>query len=168
MPLDSTKTASMLHKWHHDDYEKAKQEIHQALGSTDDLEIFGSRVLVAVYVRPDKNASGFYMGPKKQIEDIYNGKVVLIIKCGPDAFQGDDGWLKALVGDKAAPTPGDWCFVQASLGEPIMFCGDGAARCKGKDSIGREIDIYEWDGWPCRIINHTDLIGRMNRPHEVV
>jgi hypothetical protein len=165
---DSTKTATVLHGWHHDDYDLAKRQIMQALGSSEDLEIFGSNVLVAVYVRPDRTARGFYMGSKKQIEDIYNGKAVMIIKCGPDAFKGDEGWTKAQYGERKPPEPGDWCFVREDMGVPIMFCGDGASRPKGEDRDGKAVDVYDWDGWPCRIIGHTDLIGRMNKPHTVV
>ena len=166
---DSTQVASGLHKWHHDDYAEAKRQILQALGSTADLEIFGSNVLVAIYVRPEKSSkSGIYVTSKRQVEDIYNGKVVMIVKAGPDAFRGDESWLKMQYGSAAPPAPGDWCFLPENVGIMTQFCGDGAERVKGTDSMGRIIDVYEWDGWPCRIIRHDALIGRMNRPHEIV
>lgn len=167
--LPATSVASMLHKWHHDDYEEAKRQILQALGSTDDLEIFGHNVLVAVYVRPEKSSkTGLYATPKQQTEDIYNGKAVMIVKAGPDAFQGDEAWLKAKYGTRPTPSPGDWCFLREDIGIEMQFCGDGAERVLGKDVIGRDISVYDWDGWPCRIIDHEALIGRMNKPHQVV
>jgi hypothetical protein len=159
---------SELHTRHHDDYETAKREIHQSLGSIEDIEVFGRQVLVACYVRPAKGANGLYATVKTQTEDVYMGKAVLILKCGPDAFQGDDGFKAAMFGDMPVPAAGDWMFVRPQDGVGVNLCGDGASRPKGEDFRGNQIDLYEWDGWPCRMISDDAFLGRMNKPHEVV
>lgn len=164
----ATAEATKLHNWHHDNYDEAKLQILQAIGSTDDLEIFGKTVLVAPYIRPEKTATGLFMTKKQQSEDIYQGKAVLIVKCGPDAFNGDASWLAANFGDRKPPEPGDWCFLRADSGFDVSLCGDGAQRVKGKDSVGRAIDVYDWDGWPCRIVSDEHFIGRLNKPHQLV
>ena len=166
---DTAKTASVLHKWHHDDYEVAKRQILQAIGDVSDLEVWGSDVVVAMYVRPQINpVTGFIMGPKKQAEDVYNGKVVMIIKLGPDAFKGDEGWMKAKFGEKAVAAPGDWCFMRQGAGEDYWLCGDGGRRVLTKDRFGEDMEVYEWDGWPCRVVTHEELRGRILAPHHVV
>jgi len=159
---------SMLHKWHHDDYDEAKAQIHQSLGSIADLEVFGRQVLVAVYIRPNKSQTGLYQTVNAQKEDIYQGKAALILKCGPGAFKGEDSYVKAMFGDMPTPEPGDWVFVRPSDGLSISLCGDGASRPQGKTFHDEDVDLFAWDGWPCRILSDDSLIGRMNKPHTLV
>lgn len=160
---------SELHGRYHDDYETAKAEIHQALGSIKDIEIFGAQVLIACYVRPKTGGKGkLWVTTKAQTEDIYMGKAFMVLKLGPDAFKGDKAYLKALFGEMPAPSPGDWIFLRSQDGVMVSLCGDGASRPKGRDHKDEEIDLYDWDGWPCKIVDHKSIIGRMNRPHSVV
>jgi hypothetical protein len=166
--MSQSQNATNLLNWHHDDYEIAKRHIHQAIGSLDDIEVFGRQVLVAVYVRPNKTAKGFYQTTKAQMEDVYQGKSVLLLKAGPDAFVGDDGYVAAMFGSKGKPSPGDWLFVPASSGLSTWLIGDGAQRPQGEDFRNDPIDIYDWDGWPVRIIVDDAVIGRMNKPHQLV
>jgi len=158
-----------LHKHGHDDYEVAKQHIHQMIGDFTEIEIFGRQVLVAVYVRPNRNpVTGLFMTTKEQKEDIWQGKAVLVLKCGPDAFQGDDGYVASTFGPGGAPKPGDWLFAAQQSGFPVSLSGDGAARVKAKDHRDEEMDVYEWDGWPCRIVPDDNFIGRLTNPTGVV
>jgi hypothetical protein len=170
MKSSVNEVASLLHRWHHDDYDLAKREIMRQLGSSQDLEVFGATVLGAMYVRPKINsATKFVMSNEKQLDDVYNGKAVLIIKCGPDAFKGTADWLKQQFGDALPPAPGDWCFVRdGSIGDPIWFCGDGAERVRVEDRNGEMMDNYPWDGWPCRVFDHMQFWSRMNKPHQLV
>lgn len=165
---DSTTVVSHLHTHHHDDYDEAKAQIHRAIGSIEDIEIIGSQVLVAAYVRPNKTANGFYVGTKAQKEDIWQGKAVLVLKLGPSAFDGDEAYLRAMFGDGPSIAPDDWVFVSCASGLPISLIGDGGQRVKGADHRGDPIDIFEWDGWPCRVIPAESIIGRINKPHSVV
>jgi hypothetical protein len=166
--MDSTQVATSLHGHHHDDYEQAKREIYQMLGSVDDLEIWGEHVLVAQYVRPNVTKNGLCLTSKSQFEDAHVGKAVMVVKLGPDAFQGTEGWLKAKFGSRPPPEPGDWCFLREDVGVPVQFCGDGAEPVMAKDSVGREKEAYAWRGWPCRIVHHESFIGRINKPHQIV
>lgn len=169
-------SVSDLHKLHHDNYDSAKDEIHQSLGSIKDIEVWGRQVLVAVYVRPQFTEITDVHGKKQrrfttaktQTEDVYQGKAVLILKLGPDAFTGTDEYLKAKFGSMPPPSPGDWVFVRPQEGTPINLCGDGASRPQGEDFKGTPIDLYEWDGWPCRMVNDEAFMGRINKPHEIV
>ena len=165
--MSNLATISNLHRWHHDDYDEAKQQIHQSLGSIADIEVFGRQVLVAVYIRPNKSGM-IYQTVKAQAEDIYQGKAALILKCGPGAFKGEQSYLNTMFGHMPPPEPGDWVFVRPSDGFAISLCGDNAKRPRGKTFHDEEVDLFEWDGWPCRILSDDSLIGRMNKPHTLV
>lgn len=167
--MSTMSNVSHLAKHHHDDYDRAKAEIFQQLGSYADIEVFGRQVLVACYVRPSTSLSGLTVtSGKGQTEDIYQGKAVLILKCGPGAFKGDDSYQKAMFGDMPIPAPGDWMFQRPQDGVLVQLMGDGAEKCRGEDRKGEKYDLYPWDGWPCRIVTDESFIGRMNKPHTVV
>ena len=161
--------AGKLHGWGHEDYEIAKQHIAQQMGSMDGLEIFGRQVLVAVYTRPAENKrSGLHATAAEQQKDWYEGKVVLIIAVGPEAFQGDDSWIKATYGKNGAPKPGDWLFQNANTGIQFSICGDGAVRVKYADRHDELHALYPGDGWPVRIVSDDGFLGRLVKPHTVV
>ena len=157
-----------LHKRHHDDYEEAKEQIRKALGDISAIEVFGSQVLVAAYVRPNKTTTGLYLSVKMQTEDIWQGKAVLVLKLGPSAYDGDDSYLRAIFGDRNPLAPGDWVFVRAADGHPMSLIGDGGERVMAKDHRGGEVPIFDWDGWPCRVVPAESIIGRINKPHSIV
>jgi len=165
------------HKPQYDDYNMAKIHITTMIGDISDIDIFGRQVLCAVFVRPNTNMirmpSGetrmLYLPVKEVREDFYQNKTVMILKCGPDAFQGDAGYLDAQFGkDVKQPGPGDWLFANASAGIQVSLVGDGAKRCKALDQRGEEFDIFEWSGWPCRIMGDDNFLGRLTKPHFIV
>lgn len=158
-----------LHKWHHDDYNVAKDQIHQSLGDLEEIDVFGRQVLVAVYVRPDVNpATGVYQTINAMKEDWWQGKSVLILKCGPDAFRGDESYVSATFPRAEAPCPGDWMFANANAGIQISLLGEGADKPMVKDRRGDLVPIYDWDGWPCRLIPDDQFLGRIAKPHSVI
>lgn len=160
---------SRLHKWHHDDYEVAKRDIAAQIGDIDECEIFGRQVLVAVYIRPAYNPNnGITYTEVQQKEDIAQGKAVLVLKLGPDAFSGDESYLKSMFGENGPPKPGDWLFVRSAVGEPMQICGEGADRAMYRDKLNREHEAYPFEGWPCRVISDESFIGRVAKPHQVV
>lgn len=156
------------HRPFFDDYDTAKKLMLQALGDLTDIDIFGSRVLCGVFCRPNITSGGIYLTTKEIKEDWWQHKVVLVLKCGPDAFKGDDGYLQARFGDRPVPQEGDWLFARPEAGIQINLMGEGGSRPKGRDGRGQVMDIFEWDGWPCRIIDHEEFEGRLPRPHNIV
>lgn len=64
--------------------------------------LFGDRVLVATYVRPEKTKGGIYMVDKTREEDLHQGKTGLVIALGQHAFKDKDYW------GGNPPTVGDW------------------------------------------------------------
>lgn len=162
------------HRPAYDDYTLAKMHIFQMLGDIsgeDGLVLFGRQVAVAVYCRPNINPGGIILPTKEIKEDWWQHKVVLIVAVGPDAFgkvTGSPAYFKARYGDREPPKIGDWVFMNASSGMQISLCGDGHSRPQGVDSLGREYDLFEWDGWPVRILEDDSLIGRIGKPSAIV
>lgn len=101
-----------------------KQEILDAVAPyLDEIEPLGAQMLVAVYVRPAKTASGLYLPDKTRQEDVYQGKVGLILKVGPLAFVDDD---RHVFGPQV-PQVGDW--VMFRIGDTFQFVlGDVQCR----------------------------------------
>lgn len=161
--------SSRHHRPFFDDYEIAKLCIQQALGDMTDIDIFGRDVLTAVFCRPNVTPGGIYITSKEVKEDWWQHKVVLVLKCGPDAFTGDDSYLAARFGtDVKPPKPGDWLFARPEAGLQISLVGEGGSRPQGKDHRGNPMDVFDWDGWPCRIIPDEEFKGRLPKPHGVV
>lgn len=88
-----------------------------------DIEPLGARVLVAQYVRPQKTVSGLYLPDKTRDEDIYQGKVGIVLKLGPLAFVDDEQhhW-----GD-SKPRVGDWVMYRVGDAWPFIV-GDHTCR----------------------------------------
>lgn len=170
-----TEGISRHHRPSFDNYEIAKAHVFQALGDihgVEGLRLFGKEVCVAVFCRPnvlrlDKDKV-LYLPIKEQKEDWWQHKVALIVATGPSAFKGDDSYMEAQFGEYGPPKIGDWVFCNASNGIAVNLCGENASRPQGLDGLGRTIDIYEWDGWPCRIISDDQFLGMIGLPHQIV
>lgn len=121
-----------------------KEEIKKAIGSLEGIEIFHNQVLVAVYIRPEKTKGGIirpdYTGGTRD-EDKWQGKVGLIVKTGPEAFNDPTGtWFKGV-------TLGldDWIIMRAGDGWSIVI-----------------------NGVLCRILDDTVIRGKVDDPEKVL
>jgi len=162
---------SYLHGWHHDDYEIAKAHIAQQLGNFDnEVKVFGRQVLCAVYIRPLLNPrTGLQSTEKHQQEDIWQGKVMLVLKLGPDAFKGDGSYQAAMFGSADdVPKVGDWLMANANTGFSLNIRGEGGTRVVALNRRDEEEKLYPFDGWACRIVPDDLFIGAVLKPHVVV
>ncbi len=122
-----------------DDPKKTMKEMLKS--ATSQMELLHSKVLVALYIAPEKTKSGLYRTPNNVKEDVWQGMVGLVIKKGPIAFVDDDhnkfGNIDLREGeDWVAFTPGD----------------------------GRRIQI---NGVDCRIIEDTQIMMRVQDPELI-
>ncbi len=120
-----------------------KTEIKKAIGSLDGIEIFHNQVLAAVFIRPEKTKGGIlrpdYTGGTRD-EDKWQGKVGLIVKTGPEAFNDPTGaWFKDV-----NLVVGDWIIFRASDGWSITV-----------------------NGVLCRILDDTTIRGKTDDPERV-
>lgn len=91
------------------------------------LEVAAYHVLVGVYVRPNVTAGGIHLtdthGPR--VEDVWQGKVGLILKIGPHCFEAGEAKRFAKV-----PQVGHWAVF--NVGDTFAFqLGHGeGTRCR--------------------------------------
>lgn len=80
-------------------------------------------VLVALYVRPEKTAGGLVLPEAYREEDVYQGKVGLVLKMGPLAFKHDD----THVWPERTPAEGDWVVFRVGDAWPLVL---GKVPCR--------------------------------------
>jgi len=96
-----------------------KEKLFAEIGDLSKFEVFNTGVLLAVYIRPEKTKSGFYLTDKTREEDRYQSKVGLVVRKGPSAFVESDGkWFNGLNIDV-----GDWLVFRPSDGWNITVHG---------------------------------------------
>lgn len=89
-----------------------KDDLLQAIGDLSDFSVFHNDVIVAVYLRPEKTASGIILPDQHRDEDRYQSKVGLVVAAGPDAFVDESGAWFTGVNVKI----GDWVWFRPSDG----------------------------------------------------
>ena len=121
-----------------------KQAILDRVGDLEGIDVFGSDMLVAIYKRPEKTKSGLILTDTTRKEDIYQGKVGLVVKMGPFAYVDDDGnkFRDINVGDWIVFRPSDgWQVTLNTLQRSISkddtvdcrIVGDGSVRMRVSD-----------------------------------
>lgn len=130
MPIAS-RAVKMLHTT------DPKKQLIDALGDLDSIILPNNQVLIAIYMRPEKTVSGIYLTDKYKDEDKWQGKVGLVVKMGPVAFQDDDNYQ--FNGFQAEI--GDWVMVRPTDGWPFL--------------IGET---------PCRMVQDADIKGIVSEP----
>lgn len=113
-----------------------KGDILKQVGDLADVEIMFNMVLVACYVRPSKTKGGIILTDQAIDEDVYQGKVGMVLKLGPFAFESDDEFdfrgQEAQIGEWVVHKVGDAWPVQ--VGEwPCRLVRDSSIRMKVKD-----------------------------------
>lgn len=99
--------------------EDPADEIRKAVGNLDVVDLMFNQLLVGIYVRPNKTRSGIFLTDKTLDEDLYQGKVGLVLKKGPTAFM-DDGEAR-FHGQNVSD--GDWIVFRPSDGWQMSVNG---------------------------------------------
>ena len=85
-----------------------RDEIFNQLSDLKWVDVFNDMVLVAVYERPAKTASGIILASQTRQEDQYQGKAALVVKLGPLVnIDKDTRGGELAVGDWIAIRPSD-------------------------------------------------------------
>jgi co-chaperonin GroES (HSP10) len=117
-----------------------KQKIVDDIGQDliNDTHVHGDQILLGVYERPEKLASGLFLSDKTKDEDRHQGKVGLVIKVGDTAFsyRGQYKWT-----GKAAQV-GDWVVIRASDGWALEL---GGKLCRMVDCAEIRLTVPEPD-----------------------
>lgn len=126
--------------------EPSKEILDKLAGAHKDFQVTGVDILIAIYRRPEKTASGIILTDTQQGEDLYQGKVGLILKVGPLVHDKNKD-LYEWFGGKV-PTPGSWAVVR--VGDTYAFDLQGA-----KDKV------------PCRLVEAKQLRGLVGNPDAI-
>ena len=133
--------ALMLHD------EDPKELILSRAGDLENVEVFGSDVLVALYIRPQKTKSGIILSDETRSEDKWQGKAGLILKLGPTAYCDEDGNKFRDLKE------GDWVVFRPSDGWPVTL--NAANSVASKDAIS------------CRVVNDIHIRMRVSSPDAI-
>lgn len=105
-----------------------------------DVTPLGTEVLLAVYIRPERTVGGILLpqnqGPRK--EDLWQGKVGLILSMGEAAFSEDEHhrW------GRTVPQVGDW--VAINVGDTWSF-ELGGRRCRVVEDVDVKLIVRRPD-----------------------
>lgn len=116
-----------------------KLEINNEVkGLIDDVEPLGAECIIGIYVRPTKTKGGILLADNTKGEDLYQGKIGLVLKKGPLAFQSDDThhW-----GDKV-PQVGDWVLFRIGDTFPFIL---GARSCRFVEDVNVKAIVHRPD-----------------------
>lgn len=118
-----------------------RQSIFDFIGDLGHFEVFGDRVLVASYMRAEKTRGGIIRPDSNKVEDVWQQKVGLVLKWGPDAFRNEE------TGEIYEQTvePGEW---------GVFFIGDG-----------KPLEINDA---PCRLVKSGNFVGKTTKPEKVL
>jgi co-chaperonin GroES (HSP10) len=124
-----------------------KQALLDKVGNLDGIECYGSDVLVAVYMRPEKTRAGIILTDAMRGEDAHQGKVGLIVKMGPTAYRDEEG-------NKFRDIDvGQWAVFRSSDGWPVLLNTENAVTSK--------------DAVLCRIINDINIRMTVAKPDAI-
>lgn len=93
-----------------------KKDVFDRVGDLGKFEVFHNNILIGTYVPPKVTAGGVHLPDKTRHENLYQGKVGLVLKKGPIAFV-DDPTNKFHGQDVKV---GDWVVYRASDGWELI------------------------------------------------
>jgi co-chaperonin GroES (HSP10) len=116
-------------------------EMRNKVGDLNGVDVMYNMVLLAAYIRPERTKGGIIRPGESKEEDVWQGKVGLVLKLGPDAFQDDDD--TSFNGQKA------------EAGEWVVFKGGDAWQL----TIG---------DWPCRLVRDSSIKMKVTDPSMIL
>lgn len=113
-----------------------REAIAEAVGDLSDIDIAGDKVLIGTYIRPTKTAGGIIRPDMNIQEDVWQGKVGLVLKLGQDAFKDTPdfsfgGWFVDV---------GQWCVYK--VGDAWSFNIRGCP-CRLVRDVNIQMRIYD-------------------------
>jgi co-chaperonin GroES (HSP10) len=114
-----------------------KKEIMGRLKNLSGFKVVLNNILIAVYERPEKTASGIILTERSRQEDRFQGKVGLVVGLGPLAFKDD----KDNKFEGQTVEIGQWICIKPSDGWALL--------------IGEQL---------CRMIVDTQVRGILDSP----
>lgn len=118
-----------------------KQAILDTVGDLSGIEVIGDRVLMGTFIRPEKTKGGIFLTDSTKEEDIWQGKVGLVLKWGPDAFIN--------------PETGESYAQSVKVGEWAVYYGGDA----------KPVQV---NNFPCRLIRDSLILMKVTDPMAIL
>lgn len=113
-----------------------KKDILKIVGDISGVNVKWNMILVATYIRPSKTAGGIIRPEMNVAEDEWQGKVGLVLKLGPMAYQDDEetqfNGESVSVGEWAVYKVGDAWSVNIN-GYPCRIIRDSSIKMTVSD-----------------------------------
>lgn len=119
--------------------QQTEEEIRAGIPNLDDFDAFHNKILVGIYMGPEKTKGGVLLPDKVRDEDRWQCRCGVVLKVGKAAFVSDS---QNIFVDSVAE--GDW----------LVF----------RSSNGSSLDI---EGVHCRLLQEADIEGRVKDPTMV-
>jgi co-chaperonin GroES (HSP10) len=119
-----------------DDLEEYKKAVWDQV-RPDEIDVYLNRVLCAVYFTAEKTKGGIIRPVDNLAEDIWQGKICLVLKVGPTAFQDSND----IQFGGMSVEPGDWISFRINHGAQV-----------------------EYNHYPCRIVSDHFIETRLKDP----
>ncbi len=131
------------------------------LPMVEKIDIQSNRVLVAQYITSNVTAGGIIRPHSNQQEDRWQGKIGLVLKCGPLAFQYDE--VMEYINEEGASTDPVEAWREAVEHFGLPAIGDWV---QFRTSETHEVGIVVAPGVaaPCRYINDNSIIAKIADP----
>lgn len=119
-----------------------RAELVESVGDLSGVEVMHNQILVAIYKRPEKTAGGIILSDKTRGEDVYQGKVGLVVKKGPLAFEDDA--RNDFRGQNV--NIGDWVGYRVQDGWSLIVNGpNGAVDCRMLEDVHIKLRVVSPD-----------------------
>lgn len=92
-----------------------------AIGDVSKVDVLSNRVLVAIYIAPEKTKGGLIRATQTIKEDVYQGSVGLVLKKGKMAFEDDDASKTYFHGQSV--NEGDWVVFRPGDAKRVQING---------------------------------------------
>jgi|SRR5882672_2907819 len=127
-----------------------KRDILAKIGDVSEFEIAQNEILLAIYQRPEMTAGGIVLAHQTLKEDVYQGKVGLVVKIGEHCqFDRTDPYTNIVTGIPISLH--DWVVVRPS---------DTWAL----DVNMRSETLSKKDFVPCRLVRDKDIRAKIPHP----
>lgn len=133
-----------------------KHAILAAVGDLSHIRLLHNQVLVATYIRPKATKGGILLPDSTRQEDEYQGKVGLVLRKGPLAFQDDA--TNAFHGQDVYV--GDWIAYRQSDGWQVVLRGDSAGTAAPES--------WRKGEYHCRMLQDIDIKAVLTTPDDLI
>lgn len=137
--------------------------LRELLPLVEGIQVQRNRVIVATYVRPNVSAGGIIFTQKNADEDRWQGKVGLVLKRGPVAFDYDE---RAELMELAGDVHDDVARAAAEAELHIPQVGDWV-MCRNSETWEFALRVEPGKAVSCRVVADDSILAVVTDPSAI-